>query len=183
MGVITGNAALPGHVTVFATSTACPRKSFWRSANRGFMPKGTIPLTLVHSPHRRFWWWKRVRLMPPSSGVTNPTSPRMLLLLLSERLLVVLTSDLALSLLLLPGAIMLPPHLLPLLPKQPALPRHNCAPSAAPAGATLSCLKIRCCQTPTRCLRGAPRCRRVGESDNVYTVPQMSRTFLSRALT
>ena len=155
--MITGNAAMPRHVTELTTSTACLRKAFGARQIAVVCPKA--PLRSV------------------------PTSPRMWLLLLSERLLVVLTSDLALSLLLLPGAIMLPPHLLPLLPKQPALPRHNCAPSAAPAGATLSCLKIRCCQTPTRCLRGAPRCRRVGESDNVYTVPQMSRTFLSRALT
>ena len=38
-------------------------------------------------------------------------------------------------------------------------------PSAAPAGATISCLGIRCCQPQTRCLRGAPRCRRGGEID------------------
>ena len=104
VGVITGNAALLGHVTVFATSTACPRKSVWGSANRGFMPKGTTPLALEHFPHRRSWWCRRFRLLPPLSGVTNPTSPIMSLLLLSERLqVVVLTSDPALPRLLLPG--------------------------------------------------------------------------------
>ena len=44
VGVITGNATLPAHVTVCAISTACPRKSVWRSANRGFMPKATTTL-------------------------------------------------------------------------------------------------------------------------------------------
>ena len=42
--------ALPGHVTVCAASTACPRKSVRRSANRGLMPEGTTPLALVLSP-------------------------------------------------------------------------------------------------------------------------------------
>ena len=104
-----------------------------------------------------------------SSGVTNPTSPHMLLLLLSGRLLVVLTSAPALSWLLLPGTTILPPHPLALLPKQLALRRNSHAPSAARAGATISCLWIRCCQTQTRCLRGAPRCRRVGQSGNVHS--------------
>ena len=35
-------------------------------------------------------------------------------------------------------------------------------------------LKIRCCRTQTRCLRGAPRCRSAGESDNTSTGTQMS---------
>ena len=63
-------------------------------------------------------------------------------------------------------------HLLQLLPKQPVLPRHNCAPSAAPAGATISCLRIRGCRTQTRCLCGAPRCCGAGESWNVHTRTQ-----------
>ena len=95
-------------------------------------------------------------MIPPSSGVSNQTNPRMLLLLLSEKLLVVLASDIAMPRLLLPGTTVLPPHLLPLLPKQPAFPRHNCAPSAAPAGAPISCSRLRCCRTQTRCLRGGP---------------------------
>ena len=33
-------------------------------------------------------------------------------------------------------------------------------------------MRIHCCRTQTRCLRGAPRCRRVGESGNVHTLPQ-----------
>ena len=96
-------------------------------------------------------------MIQPSSGVTKQTNPRMLLLLLSEKLPVVLTSDTAMPRLLPPGTTVLPPHLLPLLPMQPASPRHNCAPSAAPAGAPISCLRIRCCRAQTRYLLGGPR--------------------------
>ena len=35
-------------------------------------------------------------------------------------------------------------------------------------------LRIRCCRTQTRCLRGAPRCRRAGESNNTNAGTQMS---------
>ena len=37
---------------------------------------------------------------------------------------------------------------------------------------SIGCLRIRCCRTRTRCLRGAPRFPRVGKSGNVHTVPQ-----------
>ena len=47
-------------------------------------------------------------------------------------------------------------------------------PSAAPAGATISCFGIRCCQPQTRCLRGAPRCRRGGEIDITNAGTHMS---------
>ena len=156
-GVITGNAALPGLVTVFATSTACPRKIVRLPANRGLMPEDTTPLALVHSAHRRSWR-RRFRLIPPSPGLINATSPRMLLLLL-------------------PGTTILPPHHLQLLPRQLALPRHNNAPSAAPAGEAISCLVIPRCRTQTRCFCGAPQCRRVGESGNTNAGTQ-TRQYL-----
>ena len=68
-------------------------------------------------------------------------------------------------------------HLLQMLPEQLTLSRRNRTPSAVPARATISCLRIGCRRMQTRCLRRAPRCRRVGKSGNVR------RTFLSGALT
>ena len=173
MGVIAGNAALPGHVTVFATSTACRRKSVWLSANHGFMPKGTTPLALVHSPHRRSWWWRRFRLIPPSSGVANPTthSPNVAAAAVgaaagsADLRPIAATAAAA-------GNHHTAAPASPLLMKRPALSKHNCAPSAAPAGATISCLRIRCCRTQTSFLRGAPRCRSAGKSFNVRTCTQ-----------
>ena len=105
VGVHTGSAILPAHVAVCAASTACPRKSVWRSVNRGLMPEGTTPLAL--------------KTLPPSTLLVAEIPADTTLVQCSQlnqslhaaaaavgRLLVVLTS--ALALLLLSGTTILP---------------------------------------------------------------------------
>ena len=46
----------------------------------------------------------------------------------------------------------------------------------------LSCLMVRFCQPQARCLRGAPRRRRVEATHNIWTGAQMGRNLFSRAL-
>ena len=167
VGVITGNAALHGHVTVFVTSTACPRKSVWRSANRGFMPKATTTLPAS-------------MLLVAEEIPADTTLVRCYQLNKSPHVVAAAavgqaagSADLRPS----TAAVVVPRlHTAPASPltaAEAARSPYSNAPSSPPAGAMISCLKIRCCQTLTRCLCGAPRCRKTRESCNVHTRTQI----------
>ena len=172
VGVITGNATLPAHVTVCAISTACPRKSVLVHAKSRLYARGH------HTP--RTCTLSASTLLVAEEMVADTTLVRCYQLNKSPHVVAAAavgqaagSADLRPS----TAAVVVPRlHTAPASPltaAEAARSPYSNAPSSPPAGAMISCLKIRCCQTLTRCLCGAPRCRKTRESCNVHTRTQI----------
>ena len=135
-----------------------PQKRSVRSANRGPMPEGTTPLSLVHSPPSTVLVLEEI---PADINLVRCCEPNQSPHVVAAAAVVGAGGSADLR----PSA----------AASSPIAAQAACSPltcfvtSAAPAGATISCLVIVCSQAQATCLRGAPRCRRVRKSDNIQT--------------